>query len=236
MVTPTQKKAARIAGFMYLLLSVLAFTAAFGIRSRILAGDDYGIISNRILHAETFFRLGILCDLVGGAGNAVLAIALYTLLKPVNQSLSLLAAFWRLGETVILGYIVFHSMMALQLLKDPGYSNAFTPAELQGLVRSYFDAQGAGFSIGLFFYSLGSTLFCYLLFKSGLVPNWLSLWGMFGSLVAGLCLVATIVSPPLETFLIPAGYIPVGVFEVIAGFWLLFVPLRAQLPGAINSL
>jgi Domain of unknown function (DUF4386) len=226
MVTSIQKNAARIAGFMYLLLSVLAFTAAFGIRSHILAGDDYSLISARILHAEILFRIGMVCDLVGGTGNALLAIALYTLLKPVNEYLSLLAAFWRLGETVILGYIVYHSMEVLQLLKDPGYSAVFTRGQLQGLIRSHFDAQGAGFNIGLFFYSLGSTLFCYLLFKSRFIPRGLSLWGLLGSLLAGLCIMATTIFPPLETILIPAGYIPVGVFEVVAGFWLLFLPIR----------
>src|SRR5580658_4040534 len=105
----TQKKSARLAGFMYLLLSVLAFTATFGIRARLLAGGDYSIISSRILHSETLFRIGMVCDMVGGAGNAILAIALYTLLRPVNESLSLLAAFWRLCETVILGYVVYNS-------------------------------------------------------------------------------------------------------------------------------
>src|SRR5580658_4989392 len=161
----TQKNAARTAGVMYLLLSVLAFTASFGIRSSLLAGDDYAIISSRILHSEGLFRIAMVCDLVGGAGNAILAIALFILLKPVNEGLSLLAAFWRLGETVILGYMVYNSMTVLQLLKDPGYSGAFTVNQLQGFIRLYFDAQGAGFTIGLLFYSFGSTLFCYLLLR-----------------------------------------------------------------------
>jgi hypothetical protein len=225
MSTSIQKNAARVAGFMYLLLSALAFAAAFAIRSPLLAGNDYGLISKRILHSETLFRIGMICDIVGGAGNAVLAIALYTVLKPVNENLSLLAAFWRLGETVILGYVVYNSIVVLQLLKDPGYSGAFTPGQLQGFVRLYFDAQGAGFNIGLFFYSLGSTLFCYLLCKSGFIPNWLSLWGVLGSLMAGICILITTVFPPAEALLVPAGYIPVGAFEVIAGFWLLFGPI-----------
>jgi hypothetical protein len=217
----THKNAARIAGFMYLLLSVLAFTGSFGIRSRILSGDDYTLISSRILHAETLFRIGMVCDLLGGAGNAVLAVALYTLLKPVNEGLSLLAAFWRLCETVILGYLIYNSMVVLQLLKNTGYCSAFTVSQLAGLIRLYFDAQGAGFNIGLFFYSLGSTLFCYLLFRSGFISRALSLWGMLGSILAGISILTVTVLPHLEDALMPAAYIPVGIFEIVVGFRLL---------------
>jgi hypothetical protein len=192
----------------------------------LLAGDDYAIISSRILHSEGLFRIAMVCDLVGGAGNAILAIALFILLKPVNEGLSLLAAFWRLGETVILGYMVYNSMMVLQLLKDPGYSGAFTANQLHGFVRLYFDAQGAGFTIGLLFYSLGSTLFCYLLLRSRYIPKGLSWWGMLGSALAGINILAVMVAPRLEAVLMPAGYIPVGLFEIAAGFWLLFARIR----------
>lgn len=227
----SQQQAARTAGFMYLLLSVLAFTASFAIRSPLLAGDDYRLIADRILHAETLFRISMVCDLVGGAGNAILAIALYTLLKPVNDNLSLLAAFWRLGETVLLGYMVYNSMMVMQLLKDPGYSGSFTPTQLQGLIRMYIDAQGAGFTIGLLFYSLGSSLFCYLLYRSGLIPKGLSLWGLLGSLLAGGTILSTLLFPWLETALIPAGYLPVGIFEIVVGCWLLFGRIRVRIQG-----
>jgi Domain of unknown function (DUF4386) len=48
--------------------------------------------------SERLFRVGIATDLIGGACNAVLAVALYTMLKQVSSSLALLAAFWRLGR------------------------------------------------------------------------------------------------------------------------------------------
>lgn len=220
----TQQNAARVAGFMYLQLAILAFAVTFVIRPGISTGNDYGLISSRILDSETIFRIGIICDLLGGAGNAVLAIALYTLLRPINEALALLAAFWRLADAIILGYLVYHSMVVLQLLKDPTYCAEFTSDQLKGFVHLCFDAQGASFNVGIFFYSLGSTLFCYLLLKSRYIPKSLSLWGVVGSVLAGASVLTVTLFPYLNPVLIPTCFAPVALFELVAGIWLLFGP------------
>lgn len=65
-------------------------------------------------------------------------------------------------------------------------------------------------SIGVVYYSLGSTLFCYLLLKSQYVPKVLAWWGLISSFVA---LVSTLA-------------IIVGIFEIVTGFWLLVAGIR----------
>ena len=64
----------------------------------------------------------------------------------------------------------------------------------------------------------GSLFFCYLLFRSGLVPRFLAVWGFVGySVFAAGCV--------LELFGFAAagvvGAIPGGLFEVFFGIWLI---------------
>ncbi len=84
------KKAARIAGAVYLSM---VFTAPFSLiyvpNKLIVRGDATATAANILAH-ETLFRLSILGDLVGQVIFICLAIALYRLLSNVNRTWALL--------------------------------------------------------------------------------------------------------------------------------------------------
>jgi len=215
---------------MYLLLGALAAFATFYVRARILIDGNDAQTAQNIVAFNRLFRIGLASDLLGGAGNAVLAVAFYAILKPVNPSLALLAAFWRLGEAVILGHMTLNGMMVLDILAQPSLSLAFSPMQIQALAALYIGTQGDEFSIGLIYYALGSTLFCYLLLKSGYVPRLLAGWGMLASALALASTLAIIVFPAAGS-IAPGCYAPVGLFEIAAGVWLLALGIRqARIP------
>jgi hypothetical protein len=139
--------------------------------------------------------------------------------------LALLAAFWRLGEAVILGHMTLNGMAVLNILNHPALSEAFSPGQLQAFASLYIGTQGDEFSIGLVYYSLGSTLFCYLLLKSEYVPKLLAWWGLVSSFVALISTLAIIVFPDAGG-IAPGCYAPVGIFEMVTGFWLLVAGIR----------
>jgi hypothetical protein len=130
-ITQEQRTAARVAGFMYLFLGALAAFAEFYVRSGILVYGDAAQTANNIIASERLFRIGIASDLIGGACNAILAVAFYTMLKQVSSSLALLAAFWRLGEAVILGHMTLNGMAVLNILSPSALSEAFSPGQMQ---------------------------------------------------------------------------------------------------------
>jgi hypothetical protein len=224
-ITQEQHTAARVAGFMYLLLGALAAFAEFYVRSGILVYGDAAQTAHNIVASERLFRIGIATDLIGGACNAILAVAFYTMLKQVSSSLALLAAFWRIGEAVILGHMTLNGMTVLNILSPSALSGVFSPGQLQALASLYIGSQGDEFSIGLVYYSLGSTLFCYLLLKSRYVPRILAWWGLVSSFVALISTLAIIVFPGADG-IAPGCYAPVGIFEIVTGFWLLVAGIR----------
>lgn len=226
-ITKEQQTAAKIAGFMYIFLGALAAFAEFYVRSGILVYGNVVQTARNIIASERMFRIGIVSDLFGGACNAILAIAFYAILKPVNRYLALLAAFWRLGEAVILGHMTLNGMTVLNVLHPSALTGVFSNEQLRAIAGLYISAQGDEFSIGLVYYSLGSTVFCYLFLKSRYIPGWLAWWGLLGSVIAIVSTLAIIVFPNADQ-LEPGCYAPVGIFEIVAGFWLLIAGLRIR--------
>src|ERR1700694_914724 len=91
----SQRKAARAAGFAYLVTFATVVYVNFGIHDRLIVGNNAAETAKNILAQEQLFRIGIAGDLIYCAGVIVLITALYVILKPVNWGLALLAALWR---------------------------------------------------------------------------------------------------------------------------------------------
>jgi len=158
----SQRKAARVVGFTYLFTNVTAIFAEFYVRAHLIVYDNAAETARNIMASERLFRLSIASDLIAFAGDVVLIVALYVILKRVNQSLALLAAFWRLVETSICVVMTLGSFDVLRLLSGADYLRVFEADRLQALARLYIGAHGAGYNVGLMFFGLGSTVFSYL--------------------------------------------------------------------------
>src|SRR5712692_6003051 len=91
-VQPTVK-AARIAGGLYLLLTVTSLFAFIYIGTLIVSGDAAATASN-ILASETLFRISILVELAASIVFIFLVMTLYRLLSGVDKGYaSLMVAF-----------------------------------------------------------------------------------------------------------------------------------------------
>ncbi len=208
-----------------LFLGALAAFGQFYIRSGILVSGDIAQTARNILASARLFRIGMASALIGGAGSAALGVAFDVMLKPVGSGNALLAAFWRLGEAVILGHMTLNSMLVMNILGRSGRLARFSVDQTHALAGLFLGAQGPEFSMGLVFYAMGSTLFCYLLLKSRYIPRILAWWGLLGSVVSLLSSL-TIIVFPAASGIAPNCYIPVGTFELVTGFWLLFRGIR----------
>lgn len=226
-IEPEQQTAARVAGFSFLFLMIPAMFAEFYARGSLIVSGDAAQTAINIAASERLFRLGIVGNLITFAGDIVLILALYVVLRPVSKNLALLATFWRLVETAVLGVIVLNDFTALLLLGGADYLRAFDTQELQALARLFISVQAAGYRIGMVFLGLGSTVFSYLFFKSRYIPRWLAAWGLFASSILALVTLALMIYPQLSAFVVPAYFAPMFLLEVILGGWLLFKGIRS---------
>jgi hypothetical protein len=133
-IDESQHKAARVAGFAYLITFAAVAYVNFGIHDRLIT-DNAAETARNILSHERIFRIGIAGDLIYCAGVVVLLIALYVILKPVNRGLALLAAFWRLVWVLMWLVMALNLFDALRLLRGADYLRGFEAERLQGLAR-----------------------------------------------------------------------------------------------------
>ncbi len=221
---PTQHTAAKVVGFLY-LFTMATSIFAFYLRGQMVVGDAVQTARN-IAASERLFRIATVTDLITDAGVVILVWALYVVLKPINRNVALLAAFLRLVETSIGGVTILNAFVALRLLSGAAYLQAVDTSQLQALARVFINAQGTGLQIAFVFLGLGSTVFSYLWFKSHYIPRSLAALGIFGSLVLTIVTLAIMVFPGLGAVGL-AYMMPMGIYEVTLGFWLLVKGLRA---------
>ena len=219
----SQNKAARLAGLLYLIAMATGLFAEFYVHfpsALVVSGDAVKTASN-IMANERLYRIGIVNNVITFAIDVVLILALYVLLRPVNRNLALLAVFFRLVETTLACVAIIYYYVAMQFVSDADHLSAFDSNQIQALSILH-DTYALTFIIVAIFLGLGSTVFNYLLFKSGYIPRVLAAWGIFSSLLLLISQFAIVIFPEVEKTIIPACYGPIAIDEIALGFWLLF--------------
>ena len=131
--------------------------------------------ANNIIASAGLFRIGIFIFLIVAVLDVVIAWALYFLLKPVNQSLSLLAAWFRVVYAAIFVSALNNLLIVLQLLNGSDYLQVFETDQLHAQVMLSLNAFTDGWNIGLAIFGLHLLVLGYLVFKSGYLPKFLGI-------------------------------------------------------------
>jgi hypothetical protein len=158
---------------------------------------------------------------------------LYVLLRPVNRHLALLAAFFRLSELAVLCIATVNSLVILRLLSGAEYLQSFEAGQLQSLAMLAYHTQGQGMLVGFILLGLGSAIYAWLLLKSRYVPKALAMLGILGALLLALGTLAIMVFPALGVVGM-AYMMPMGIYEVGLGLWLLIKGLKSP-PAAAHA-
>ena len=228
----TQAKAARLAGFLWVLtMATSMFATLYGFSRNVVAGDVAKTAAN-IMANETSFRVGVASMLFTTLGVMVLIWAFYILLKPVNRELALLALLFRIGEAVILCIVPIQQLVTLKYLANSDYLKAFEPDQLYALANISMSTYGSGVYVGFICLGLGSIVFAYLFLISGYVPKGFAWLGIFASILLTLGSFFVIIFPDIRTLVYPYGMMPMFFYEVGLGFWLW---IKGAKLSAINS-
>src|SRR2546427_10532303 len=124
---------AGIAGVFYLLTILARVIADVFVRNRLVVSDDAAVTATNIMAHEPLFRLGFAADIIAFASYIALTALLYELFKPVNRSLSLVAAFFSLVACVVQAISSLFHLAPLVLLEGAPCLSGFTVAQLQAL-------------------------------------------------------------------------------------------------------
>ena len=210
---------ARMAGVCQLMEAV---TAAFGEvinpGKLVVAGNATATAAN-ILGHERLFWVGFASSLLGVAFHIAWALLIYVLLKPVNRSLSLLAAFFVLVCCAMQALTSLLYLAPLLILQGDSSLSGFTAEQLQSLALMFLKLNTYAFEIDLVFFGFWCILTGYLIFRSTFLPRILGVLVAISGLGWG-----TYLYPPLAhhlgTFTVAAsalGEIPMELWLIVMG-------------------
>ncbi len=216
------RKAAKVAGFALLIMVIPAIFAHYFVFSSLIVPGDAATTANNIIASEGLFRTGIVSWLIVITLDVIAAWGLYVFLKPVNNSLSLLAAWFRLMHAAIFGITLLNIVFVSVLLSGTDYLAVFETSQLHALVSLFLNGYDYGFSIGLFFFSFHLGILGYLVYKSGYIPRILAVLlivASFSYLIANAGKILLLNYPEIITMVVTA---PAAIGELALAFWLLF--------------
>jgi len=228
----SNKKTARITGILFIVATVAGLLGS-GLTGSIVGAPDYFV---QIAANKNLIVLGAILTFIAAAGSAGIAISLYPVLRKHNEGLALGSVGFRLVEGV------FYIVGALGLLSLLSLSQEYTSVGPQAVPT--FQVLGtlitairvwAGFVLGVIAFCLGAAMYYYVMYRSKLVPRWLSAWGLVGlALVFSMTLMIAFgerISEPSGMLVLLA--IPIALQEMVLAVWLI---VKGFNPSAIASL
>jgi len=222
----TLKKTARLTGFTFLFAIAIVVFSNYSVTFRFIVPDAAETARN-IIANQTLFRINIVCNLIYLVTLIVMFTSLYGILKQVNKNLALVAAFFRLIYALIWGIIALNIFGALRLLGDATYLSVFEAEQLHTLARLHLKSSWDAYYIGLPFWGLASAVCSYLWLRSRYIPSALAVFGIISSVWCVICAFIFIIFPDFEkTISLSLFDMPLVIFEITLGFWLLFRGLK----------
>ena len=215
-------------GVLFIACSAASILSAVPLGST-LDGPDYlsklAVSGNRVV-------LTALIEFVWAATGAGIAIGLYPILRKYNRALALGSVAGRVVERVLV-LIGTLSLLVLLTVSQLAAGSA-APSSFQATGDALLAVRDwvHGF-VALLAFLIGALMYYYVLYRSRLVPRWLSGWGLVG---AALSLVATVYSGFTQDF----GFttvntvlnIPIGLQEMVLAVWLI---VKGFNPSAVRS-
>ena len=213
------RRIAVVAGVMFIIATVGAL-ASSALLTPILSAPDY---LTRISANEDQVLWGVFFQFIGGAACPAIAIALYPVLKRHDEGLALGSVGFRLIEGTLYVVLVVVLLLLVTLGQETAKagaaaSSAFqVPGALLMAARDWLGPVAAVLTFGL-----GAFMYYVVLYRSRLIPRWLSGWGIIGItlvMVSGLLVLFGRAGPMSTTQVVLA--LPIAVQEMVLAVWLI---------------
>jgi Domain of unknown function (DUF4386) len=221
MTETSPRFSARISGFFYFLM-VLSGALAGVARKGIIVGGNAAATATNIMAHGSLYQVAFAGELLLVASYVVVVALFYKMLRPVNPTISLIAAFFGLmGCAIQAGAAVFQ-LAPMAVLGGAKYLSVFKVDELQAQAYLFLRLYNQEYGIALVFFGFFMLLIGYLVFKSTFLPRVLGV--LFG--IGGLAWL-TFLAPAFGSTHVP-WILPFDIGEALLPLWLLVKGVNAE--------
>jgi hypothetical protein len=211
---------ARIAGACYLMNCALA--PGFYANARCVVPGNAAATATNMLAHEGLYRLGFAGNLVAIAAYVAVTALFYELFRPVNRTVSFLAALFSLVGCALLTVASLFQVAPFVVLGGAQYLSVFAVEQVYALALVLLKLYSQCFGISIVFFGFYCLLIGHLIWKSSFLPRILGA----GMALAGLGWL-TFLSPPFAQSLSPYILLS-GIGEAALTLWLLVAGVNAE--------
>ena len=169
-------KAARIAGAIYLSLVLTGPFSLMYVPGKLIVRADATATAGNILAQEMLFRSGIVANLIGTVLFICLGIALYRLLRGVNQTQGWLMVAFVLVSSAISFMNEVNNLAALVLFRGGDFLTVLDQPQRNALGMLFVRLHGQGIVVNEIFWGMWLLPFGILVYQSRFLPRILGAW------------------------------------------------------------
>lgn len=173
----TRTTMARQAGLLYLPTVILAPFTLIYIPGALFVRGDATATANNIAAHETLFRVGIVTDLFSAVLWILIILALYRLLKEVDQTCAVvMATLGGVMVTLINFLITLNNLAALILVRGADFLSVFEKPQRDALAMLFLRIHAQGILAAELFWGLWLFPLAILVYRSRFLPRFLGVW------------------------------------------------------------
>ena len=225
------KRTARLAGLLYLAMSILAMISYFYLNRLFFVSGDPAATARNILAREQLYRISILSDMFVQLLFILVVLALYRLFKEVDRNQArLMVALVGTGIVAQVASFALHSV-PLMLLKGSSYASAFNRPQLEALSYAALNLIGKEGELLTILWGLWLFPFAVLTIKSGFLPKFLGVLLILSG-IAYVVSCVTAIGIPEHVDVVRKVAMPLYFGEFIVVLWLAIIGARPRVAEA----
>ncbi|MDD5361415.1 MAG: DUF4386 domain-containing protein [Ignavibacteria bacterium] len=225
----SQKKTARIAGLLYLLVVLTGVYCIMYVPAQTIIKDDAAATAKNILSKEFIFRTGIICDIISNTIFVLLGLTLYRLLKQVNEYKAKLMLALVLVQIPVVFINQTFNITSLMIFKGE-ILKTFEPAQRLDAAMMFLKINSYGTLTQEMYWGVWLIPIAMLVFKSGFIPRILGVFLFAAGVAYMIDSSVSILFPDYHAFVTRPTLLIVFVGEVSITLWLLIKGVRDNIP------
>jgi Domain of unknown function (DUF4386) len=217
----TVNRVSRILGVAFLLQFITSVISGLLMQPALIVPGDISATMLTIAANPTLMIANILVDVLTALGVIFLGAMLYVTLKKQNEKIALVGLGFYILEASLLAASRAQAFSLMSISQE--YATAGHPAYLETMGNLALESMDfVGFTLHVLVFSVGAILFYYLLYKSGVVPRALSLWGLVTIVPVLIATLLAIFDYQVPEFVV----LPYFPFEFVIGVWIVIKGVR----------
>lgn len=208
-------KTSRVLGVAFLLQAITSLVSGLILKLALIVPGNISESMINIANKPWLMRANILGEMITALGIIFLGAILFVTLRKQDEKMALVALGFYILEAALLAASRIAAFSLLRISQE--YVTAGHLANLLTIGNLAFESMNFGYTLLMLAFCLGAILFYYLLYKSGIVPRALSLWGLITVSFLLIWTLLAIFGYEVPFFL----YLPYVPFEFVIGVWIL---------------